>query len=44
MQLLKLQISPDALNKEFYDIQATLECGFTLKLVHDMTRTQSNAT
>ena len=26
---------------EFLDIQATIECGFTLKHVHDMTRTYS---
>ena len=28
-----------ALSKEFLDIQATVECGFTLKRVLDMTRT-----
>ena len=28
-----------ASSKEFLDIQATTECGFTLKLVRDMTRT-----
>ena len=28
-----------ALSKEFLDIQATRECGFTLKHVGDMTRT-----
>ena len=27
--------------KEFLDIQATIECGFTLKRVRDMTRTYS---
>ena len=27
--------------KEFLDIQASIECGFTLKLVGDMTRTYS---
>ena len=27
-----------ALSKEFLDIQATIECGFTLKRVSDMTR------
>ena len=26
-------------SKEFLDIQETTECGFTLKPVHDMTRT-----
>ena len=26
-----------ASSKEFLDIQATIECGFTLKCVHDMT-------
>ena len=30
-----------ASSKEFLDIQATIECGFTLKLVRDMTRTYS---
>ena len=29
------------LSKEFLDIQATVECGFTLKRVRDMTRTYS---
>ena len=28
-----------ALSKEFLDIQATAECGFTLKLVCDMIKT-----
>ena len=28
-------------SKEFLDIQATVECGFTLKRVRDMTRTYS---
>ena len=28
-----------ASSKEFLDIQATIECGFTLELVRDMTRT-----
>ena len=28
-----------ALSKEFLDIQATVECGFTLKLVRDMIKT-----
>ena len=33
------------LSKEFLDIQATIECGFTLKHIRDMTRTcsQENA-
>ena len=30
-----------ASNKEFLDIQATIECGFTLKRVRGMTRTYS---
>ena len=30
-----------ASSKEFLDIQATIECGFTLKYVHDMIRTYS---
>ena len=29
-------------SKEFLDIQATTECGFTLKLVRDMIITQLN--
>ena len=46
LQSLKLQISrlqeDFALeSKEFHDIQATIESGFTLKRVHDMTRTCS---
>ena len=31
-----------ASSKEFLDIQATTECGFTLKRVHDMTRTYNS--
>ena len=30
-----------ASSKEFLDIQATIECGFTLKRLRDMTRTYS---
>ena len=30
-----------ALSNEFLDIQATIECGFTLKRVRDMTKTYS---
>ena len=30
-----------ASSKEFLDIQTTIECGFTVKLVCDMTRTYS---
>ena len=30
-----------ASSKEFLDIHATIECGFTLKRVRDMTRTYS---
>ena len=30
-----------ASSKEFLEIQATIECGFTLKRVRDMTRTCS---
>ena len=33
-----------ASSKEFLDIQATVECGFTLKRVRDMTRTYSQKT
>ena len=29
------------MSKDFLDIQATIECGFTLKCVRDMIRTQS---
>ena len=31
-----------ASSREFLDIQATIECGFTLKCVRDMTRTYSH--
>ena len=31
-----------ALSKEFLEIQGTIECGFTLKLVRDMTRTYNH--
>ena len=31
-----------ASSKEFLDIQANIECGFTLKRVGDMTRTYSH--
>ena len=37
---LTSDIAP-ASSKEFLDIQATIECGFTLKRVHDMIRTYS---
>ena len=33
--------SPPVSSKEFMDIQAIIECGFTLKRVHDMIRTYS---
>ena len=41
MQSLKLQISDIApvSSMEFLDIQATIECGLTLKRVRDMIRT-----
>ena len=32
-----------ASSKDFLDIQATIECGFTLKHIRDMTRTYSQA-
>ena len=35
--LAKLDFAPVS-SKEFLDIQATIECGFTLKRVRDMTR------
>ena len=34
---------PTISRKEFVDIQATRECGFTLKHVRDMTRTCSES-
>ena len=39
--LAKLETSDfaPASSKEFLDIQATIECGFTLKRIHDLTRT-----
>ena len=33
--------SAPASSKEFLDIQATVECGFTLKRVHDIIRRYS---
>ena len=30
-------------SKEFFDIQTTIECGFTLKCVRDITRTDIQA-
>ena len=41
LQSLKLSDFARASSKEFLDIQATIECGFTLKRVCDMTRTYS---
>ena len=32
-------LEPTTTSKEFLDIQATVECGFTLKRVRDMIRT-----
>ena len=43
-KLLQLTATSDfapASSKEFLDIQATIECGFTLKRVRDMIRTYS---
>ena len=37
----KSEVFAPASNKEFLDIQATIECGFTLKRVRDMIRTYS---
>ena len=34
----KLDIAP-VLSKEFFDILEKIECGFTLKRVHDMIKT-----
>ena len=34
-------LEPTTTSKEFLDIQATIECGFTLKSVRDMIRTYS---
>ena len=39
----QLDIAP-VLSEEFLDIQATIECGFTLKRVRDMIRTYSQIT
>ena len=41
---VRVQLQSDfapASSKEFFDIQATTECGFTLKRAHDMIRTYS---
>ena len=37
---VRFRVTPVS-SKEFLDIQATIECGFTLKRVHDMIRTYS---
>ena len=37
-QILQRDMAP-ASSKEILDIQATVECGFTLKLVRDMIKT-----
>ena len=42
LQSLYLQIFAPASSKKFLDIQATIECEFTLKGVCDMTRTYSH--
>ena len=39
LQSLKTSDFVPASSKEFLDIQATIECGFTLKRLRDMTRT-----
>ena len=41
LQSLKLQILHLLWERTFLDIQATIECGFTLKCIRDMTRTYS---
>ena len=41
-EVLKCCSAAPASSKEFLDIQATIECGFTLKRVRDMTRTYSH--
>ena len=41
LQSLKFQISSLVSSKEFLDIQATIECGFTLTPARDMIRTYS---
>ena len=43
LQSLKTSDFALALSKEFLDIQATTEYGFTLKRVHDMKRTYSHS-
>ena len=40
-QNLKTSDFAPASTKDFLDIQATIECGFTLKHLHDMTKTYS---
>ena len=35
----RFRVNPATSSKEFIDIHATIECGFTLKHVRDMTRT-----
>ena len=35
----RFRVNPVTSSKEFLDIHATIECGFTLKRVRDMTRT-----
>ena len=36
--LIRVKLIASALSKEFFDIQATIECGFNLKRVRDMIR------
>ena len=43
LQSLKVQISRLFQVRRFFGIQATIECGFTLIIVSDMIKTQSNA-
>ena len=44
LQSLELQIPRLLRGKEFLEIQATIECGFTLKRGRDMIRTYSKNT
>ena len=41
VQVTKTSDFASVLNKEFLDIQVTIECGFTLKRVRDMITTYS---
>ena len=44
MSRTRFRVNPHSSSKEFLDIQATIECGFTLKRVRGMKRTYSQHT